>query len=194
MGAPTQRTRPDGTPAPPFGRIDWFFRPGPRLQRPRRHSGRRDGGRRDLRPRGARPSPSRLDWERAMTLPAARREGRLRPCLRPPRQLHRGARRTPCRAEASTRERRHVGEIDVMLTADGELVLMHDDILDRTTNGKGRVADRTARRSPSRRRVRGSILRFAGTRVPTLRRPSTSAATSVWRCTSRSRNGSAPTS
>jgi endonuclease/exonuclease/phosphatase family metal-dependent hydrolase len=22
---PTQRTRPDGTPAPPFGRIDWFF-------------------------------------------------------------------------------------------------------------------------------------------------------------------------
>lgn len=25
MGAPTQRTRPDGTPAPPFGRIDWLF-------------------------------------------------------------------------------------------------------------------------------------------------------------------------
>lgn len=25
MGAVTQRTRPDGTPAPPFGRIDWFF-------------------------------------------------------------------------------------------------------------------------------------------------------------------------
>lgn len=23
--APTQRTRPDGTPRPPFGRIDWFF-------------------------------------------------------------------------------------------------------------------------------------------------------------------------
>ena len=25
MGATTQRTRPDGTPAPPHGRIDWFF-------------------------------------------------------------------------------------------------------------------------------------------------------------------------
>ena len=24
-GVPTQRTRPDGTPPPPFGRIDWFF-------------------------------------------------------------------------------------------------------------------------------------------------------------------------
>jgi endonuclease/exonuclease/phosphatase family metal-dependent hydrolase len=24
-GAATQRTRPDGTPAPPFGKIDWFF-------------------------------------------------------------------------------------------------------------------------------------------------------------------------
>jgi hypothetical protein len=22
---PTQRTRPDGTPPPPLGRIDWFF-------------------------------------------------------------------------------------------------------------------------------------------------------------------------
>ena len=25
MGTPTQRTRPDGTPAPPFGKIDWLF-------------------------------------------------------------------------------------------------------------------------------------------------------------------------
>jgi endonuclease/exonuclease/phosphatase family metal-dependent hydrolase len=25
LGAVTQRTRPDGTPKPPFGRIDWFF-------------------------------------------------------------------------------------------------------------------------------------------------------------------------
>lgn len=25
LGATTQRTRPDGNPAPPFGRIDWFF-------------------------------------------------------------------------------------------------------------------------------------------------------------------------
>lgn len=25
LGVPTERTRPDGTPPPPFGRIDWFF-------------------------------------------------------------------------------------------------------------------------------------------------------------------------
>jgi endonuclease/exonuclease/phosphatase family metal-dependent hydrolase len=25
LGVPTQRTRPDGTPPPPFGKIDWFF-------------------------------------------------------------------------------------------------------------------------------------------------------------------------
>src|SRR5690606_30766812 len=30
-------------------------------------------------------------------------------------------------------------EIDVQATADGQLVLMHDDTVDRTTNGSGRV-------------------------------------------------------
>ncbi|HEY1121563.1 MAG TPA: glycerophosphodiester phosphodiesterase family protein [Haloferula sp.] len=34
-------------------------------------------------------------------------------------------------------------EIDLMLTSDGELVLMHDDKLDRTTTGKGKVAEHT---------------------------------------------------
>jgi glycerophosphoryl diester phosphodiesterase len=34
-------------------------------------------------------------------------------------------------------------EIDVSRTRDGALVLMHDDTLDRTTNGEGRVRDRT---------------------------------------------------
>lgn len=34
-------------------------------------------------------------------------------------------------------------ELDVRTTADGELVLMHDAAVDRTTNGKGRVADLT---------------------------------------------------
>ena len=32
-------------------------------------------------------------------------------------------------------------EIDVLQTRDGELILMHDDTLDRTTNGTGRVMD-----------------------------------------------------
>lgn len=34
-------------------------------------------------------------------------------------------------------------EIDAVLTADGHLVLMHDDTLDRTTTGRGRVSDLT---------------------------------------------------
>ena len=32
--APTQRTRPDGTPAPPFGKIDWLFARGLRCTDP----------------------------------------------------------------------------------------------------------------------------------------------------------------
>lgn len=35
-------------------------------------------------------------------------------------------------------------ELDVRLSADGHLVVMHDDTVDRTTNGTGRVADLTA--------------------------------------------------
>ena len=34
-------------------------------------------------------------------------------------------------------------EQDLQVTADGELVVMHDDTLDRTTDGKGRVDEHT---------------------------------------------------
>ena len=47
--APTQRTRPDGTPPPPFGKIDWLFRAGSGAPS-RGDSGGRWGGRRDLGP------------------------------------------------------------------------------------------------------------------------------------------------
>lgn len=59
-------------------------------------------------------------------------------------------------------------EIDVVLTRDEEIVLMHDEILDRTTNGRGRVADYDL--AALRRLDTGSWFdpRFAGTRVPTL--------------------------
>lgn len=36
-----------------------------------------------------------------------------------------------------------VVEIDVQRTKDGQLILMHDERLDRTTNGKGLIAETT---------------------------------------------------
>jgi glycerophosphoryl diester phosphodiesterase len=50
-------------------------------------------------------------------------------------------------------------EVDVRTTADGRLVLMHDSTVDRTTNGRGRVADMTFEQ------VRA--LRAGGEMVPT---------------------------
>jgi glycerophosphoryl diester phosphodiesterase len=59
-------------------------------------------------------------------------------------------------------------EIDIMLTRDGELVLMHDDVLDRTTDGRGPLAEVTL--AELRRLDAGRWFgeAFAGTRVPTL--------------------------
>jgi glycerophosphoryl diester phosphodiesterase len=59
-------------------------------------------------------------------------------------------------------------EIDVMLTRDGELVLLHDELLDRTTDGKGPLAQVTL--AELRRLDAGSWFggAFAGTPVPTL--------------------------
>lgn len=59
-------------------------------------------------------------------------------------------------------------EIDCMLTADGEIVLMHDDFLDRTTDGSGLVSK--ANLGEIRRLDAGSWFdrRFAGEKVPTL--------------------------
>lgn len=47
-------------------------------------------------------------------------------------------------------------EIDVTRTKDGALVLMHDDTLDRTTTGRGRVADRTLAEVRSARLIDGN--------------------------------------
>ncbi len=59
-------------------------------------------------------------------------------------------------------------EVDVVLTSDGELVLMHDDFLDRTTNGKGLVS--RASLADIRALDAGSWFGsdFAGEPVPTL--------------------------
>jgi len=45
--------------------------------------------------------------------------------------------------EAAARIGCHGVEFDVMLSADGVPVLMHDEIVERTTDGRGRVADLT---------------------------------------------------
>lgn len=62
-----------------------------------------------------------------------------------------------------------VCEIDVVLTKDQEIVLLHDEILDRTTDGKGWVSDLTL--TEVQRLDAGGWFSpsFAGTRVATLR-------------------------
>jgi len=59
-------------------------------------------------------------------------------------------------------------EIDVVLTADGEPIVLHDRTLDRTTNGHGFAADLNLEQIRSLDAGAGFDPRFAGTRVPTL--------------------------
>jgi glycerophosphoryl diester phosphodiesterase len=59
-------------------------------------------------------------------------------------------------------------ELDVHLSRDHEVVVIHDDTLERTTNGRGNVADKTL--SELKSLDAGSWLhpRFTGERIPTL--------------------------
>ena len=68
-------------------------------------------------------------------------------------------------------------EIDVVLSADGEIIVIHDELLDRTTDGKGRVAAFDTQALA--RLDAGSWFdpRFAGTRLPTLTQALTTART-----------------
>ena len=66
----------------------------------------------------------------------------------PPVMGHRGAKgHAPENTLAGLRKAAGLGcrwvEFDVKLTADGELILFHDDSLRRTTDGRGAVADKT---------------------------------------------------
>jgi glycerophosphoryl diester phosphodiesterase len=61
-----------------------------------------------------------------------------------------------------------VVEVDVQLTVDGIPVLMHDDTVDRTTDGTGRVADLTLAEIKSLDAGSWKGPPFAGERVPTL--------------------------
>lgn len=59
-------------------------------------------------------------------------------------------------------------EFDVKLTADNHIVLMHDDELDRTTDGKGPVAETTLEDIRKLDAGRWFSADYAGERVPTL--------------------------
>ena len=86
---------------------------------------------------------------------------------------HRGApRNAPENTLPAMREAARLGarwvEVDVKLTADGKPVIIHDDTVDRTTNGRGLVAGMTL--AEIRALDAGSHLgsHHAGTSIPTL--------------------------
>ena len=60
-------------------------------------------------------------------------------------------------------------EIDVVLTAEGEPIVLHDRTLDRTTDGHGFAADFALEPDPPASTLEPALNpRFAGTRIPTL--------------------------
>jgi glycerophosphoryl diester phosphodiesterase len=63
----------------------------------------------------------------------------------------------------------HVAEVDVRTTRDGKLVCLHDDTVDRTTDGKGKVADLTLAEVKALDAGVKFDPKFRGERVPTLR-------------------------
>ncbi len=86
---------------------------------------------------------------------------------------HRGASTThPENTLAALREAvasgAHQVEFDVQLTADNELVLMHDSTINRTTNGTGRVRDYTLVQLKTLDAGSWKHSTFAGERIPTL--------------------------
>lgn len=69
--------------------------------------------------------------------------------------------------ESSIREGADVVEIDIQKTKDGQLILMHDKTLDRTTTGKGKIAEWTLDSIKTLYLKNGAALKTKH-RVPTL--------------------------
>lgn len=65
--------------------------------------------------------------------------------------------------------RANAAEVDVRTTSDGTLVCMHDEDVDRTTDGKGKVANLTLAQVKRLDAGAKFAAKFAGERVPTLR-------------------------
>jgi glycerophosphoryl diester phosphodiesterase len=91
----------------------------------------------------------------------------------PPVIGHRGAAsRAPENTLAGFRMAKALGcawvEFDVRLTADSELVVCHDDKLDRTTSGRGRITKLPLAAFHAFDAGRWFDTRFAGERIPTL--------------------------
>ncbi len=63
----------------------------------------------------------------------------------------------------------HMIELDVKMTADGQLVIMHDWTVDRTTDGSGRVDELSLERIRELDAGGWFSRRFAGTNVPLLK-------------------------
>lgn len=70
---------------------------------------------------------------------------------------------------AAVRRRANGIELDVQLTKDGKLVVIHDHTLERTTTGSGPVRQHTLQELRQLRADRGSSSRIAKARIPTLR-------------------------
>ena len=86
---------------------------------------------------------------------------------------HRGAAgRAPENTLAGLRQATRLGagmaEVDVQLSRDGVAVLMHDDTVDRTTDGSGAVANLTASTLKALDAGAHFSMDFAGERIPTL--------------------------
>lgn len=95
-------------------------------------------------------------------------------CDRPLNFGHRGApMAAPENTLASFQKARELGadgvELDVMLCADGEPVVIHDFSVERTTNGHGRVRELTLTQLKALDAGSWFYPQFAGERIPTLR-------------------------
>ena len=99
--------------------------------------------------------------------PLAREAGHIHLCAHRGAALHAPENTLPALAEAA-RLGATACEIDIVLAADGEIVLMHDLLLERTTDGSGPVAQRSL--TELKRLDAGAWFgpAFAGTRIPTL--------------------------
>ncbi|WP_158285083.1 glycerophosphodiester phosphodiesterase [Arenibacter aquaticus] len=87
---------------------------------------------------------------------------------------HRGANEThPENTLAAFKEAIQLGahmiELDVQMTKDNELVIMHDATVNRTTNGKGRVSDLTLAQIKELDAGKWKSKKFKGEKVPTLK-------------------------